>query len=123
MFRVYRSRGRTKGQEPEAPNKSLPPSKSTTGPAKPNQPNQAIAKTAESPTLLGTLVPYLYYQAFLHRLLEILADFQKTISSFGLSMGIKRKDSGAVGGLNWDGLLGRAGGMEDGSIDVTLEDR
>jgi hypothetical protein len=123
MFRLYRSRKRNKGQEPEAQSKSLPPAKSTTGPTKSIQPNPNVTKTAEPPTLLGTLVPYLYYQAFLRRLLGILADFQEIISSFGLRMGIKRKDSGEVGGLNWDGLLGRAGGMEDGSIDVTLEDR
>ena len=123
MFRLYRSRNRNKGQEPEASTKNLPPAKSTTGPIKLIQPNPVVAKTTDTPNLLGTLVPYLYYQAFLHRLLGILADFQKTISSFGLRMAIKRKDSGEVGGLNWDGLLGRAGGMEDGSIDVTLEDR
>jgi hypothetical protein len=123
MLRLYRARKRPPVQEVDSSGKNVLPSKSLAGPAKPLQPVKLSVKPLDLPTLLGTLVPYLYYQAFLHRLLEVLSEFKRTIDSFGFQMDIKRKDSGEVGGLNWGALVGTAGEMQDGSIDVTLEDR
>jgi hypothetical protein len=53
----------------------------------------------------------------------VLAEFKRTIASFGLDLGIRRKDSGEVGGLDWASLVGGTDGYKDGSIDVTLEGR
>lgn len=130
MLKIYRER-RSPKPDPEAlvPNKEVQPPPRMKGGvrSKANQPTPTPAKTppVKTMTILGTLVPYLYYQAFLRRLLRILSEFKKTIDSFGLDLGIRRKDDGQVGGLDWAGLVGGSGegDHKDGSVDVTLENR
>jgi hypothetical protein len=129
MLKIYRERSAPKAAEPE------PATKETSGPSrpkagtrsKPGQPPSAAVKpvppSLAKATVFGTLVPYLHYQAFLRRLLQVLAEFKRTIVSFGLDLGIRRKDSGVVGGLDWASLVGGSDGYKDGSIDVTLEGR
>jgi hypothetical protein len=129
MLKIYRERSAPKAAEPE------PATKETSGPSrpkagvrsKPGQPPSAAVKPVPPPlakaTVFGTLVPYLHYQAFLGRLLQVLKEFKRTIASFGLDLGIRRKDSGKVGGLDWASLVGGTDGYKDGSIDVTLEGR
>jgi hypothetical protein len=52
-----------------------------------------------------------------------LDNFDSIMKSFGLSMSVRRKDNGQIGGLDWVGLTGVGDGLRDGSLDVTLEDR
>ena len=123
MLKIYRERKAPKPAEPEAASKEVPVRTKGGARPKPVQTTPAVTKTPPTGTILGMLVPYLHYQAFLHRLLEILIEFKKTIASFGLDLGIRRKDSGEVGGLDWASLVGGSEGYKDGSIDVTLEGR
>lgn len=129
MLKIYRERSAPKAAEPE------PATKETSGPSRPkagarsrpSQPPSAAVKSLPpslaKATVFGMLVPYLHYQAFLGRLLQVLKEFKRTIASFGLDLGIRRKDSGKVGGLDWASLVGGTDGYKDGSIDVTLEGR
>lgn len=129
MLKIYRERSAPKAVEAEPTTKELSgPSRPKAGArAKPSQTPSATVKSPQPPsakaTVFGTLVPYLHYQAFLGRLLQVLAEFKRTIASFGLDLGIRRKDSGEVGGLDWASLVGGTDGYKDGSIDVTLEGR
>ncbi|KAG7529521.1 hypothetical protein FFLO_05589 [Filobasidium floriforme] len=129
MLKIYRERSAPKAVEPEPATEEISgPSRPKAGTrSKPGQPPSAAVKPVQPPsakaTVFGTLVPYLHYQAFLGRLLQVLGEFRKTIGSFGLDFGIRRKDSGVVGGLDWASLVGGTDGYKDGSIDVTLEGR
>jgi hypothetical protein len=129
MLKIYRERSAPKAVEPEPATKEISgPSRPKAGArSKPGQPSSAAVKPVQPPsakaTVFGTLVPYLHYQAFLERLLQVLAEFKRTIASFGLDLEIRRKDSGEVGGLDWASLVGGTDGYKDGSIDVILEGR
>lgn len=124
MLKVYRDRKAPKPATVPDPAPKEAPARGKAGAKnKPAQPPAPIVKPVPPVTILGALVPYLHYQAFLQRLLGILSEFRKTIESFGLGLGIRRKDNGEVGGLDWASLVGGTESYKDGSCDVTLEGR
>jgi hypothetical protein len=124
MIKLYRARKEKATAPPPPPATNVRTGLPRAGSVPPNNPaTQPAVQVAQNNTLLGNLVPYLHYQAFLQSLLRTLDNFDFIMKSFGLSMSVRRKDNGQIGGLDWVGLTGVGDGFRDGSLDVTLEDR
>lgn len=130
MLRVYRSRKLDLGAQAEgmASQTSFESQRSTAratslAPVEANNNAASQSQTSQLPTILGSLVPYLKYQAFLNKILYLVHQFKITVNALGLELDVKRFDDGKLGGMDWARLIGKGEQAREGLLQMYLEGR